>query len=286
MATGSSNLDTNDSLDLTDAHTTPAAIQSPACDSSPSNFANGSTSGCAGSKITAKELPASTSPQGIRDVVILGKTGSGKKTLANHIFGSKKMHVFTTIDSLTRTATVKGASATDHENNFVYNIKVFDTAGLLESSNPRMKTWRTYIHNNYQASINLVIFVFKNGRLSKEERAFFNHAISEFNPDISQICALVITNCESMGANARKEVVETFRTDTLTKDFANFMKKGIYTVGFPCTDNVKEKFRAGIEADIKRDEKELRDLVKNSGQALTMKDLIKEDTRPWKCPLL
>jgi len=64
---------------------------------------------------------------------------------------------------------------------------------------------------------------------------------------------LVITNCEQLTKKTREKVVTDFKRDPLTKDFAEMMTKGIYTVGFPDTGSLAPMYRSPMLKNIKED---------------------------------
>ena len=99
------------------------------------------------------------------------------------------------------------------------------------------------------------------GRYTPEERDTFNFISSRFGRDIQSISALIITHCETDNEESREEIIKDFRENPITKHIADFMGKGIYTVGFPQMDKVSIAFRQALEDTMARDEAVLKKLI-------------------------
>jgi len=221
-----------------------------------------------------------------RNIVVLGKTGSGKSTIANKVSGTTSFKVSSSIESVTRKA-----SHTEVEvlsGHVKYNFKIVDTVGLFDThvkNSSVMQDVKLYFRDKVPEGVNLVLFVFKNGRYSPEEKETFEYLIENFRDDISQISALIITGCEDLDDTGRKNLVEEFKTNAITAPVAKFMGKGIYPVGFPDTTNMKEKVRQVYEADMVGDIEKVRTLVIESGEMRLGKEIF--DDGFWKrCSIL
>ena len=109
-------------------------------------------------------------------------------------------------------------------------VGLFDTN--LMSNLKIMKETHTYVAECSPEEINLLIFVFKKGRYTPEEKQLYELYISRWKHEVSSVSALVIMDCDNDDESSRRDLVEDFRSNPITSDAANFMKKGIYTVGF------------------------------------------------------
>jgi hypothetical protein len=103
--------------------------------------------------------------------------------------------------------------------------------------------------------------------------------------------ALVITGCEALDDDGRKELIHEVQNNQDTKSFAQFMGKGIYLVGFPSADNLKPALKKVYEEGIKADAEKLREVVLGSGMMTLHQDIISQKTlsnssNPHKCILL
>lgn len=110
--------------------------------------------------------------------------------------------------------------------------------------------------------VHLVLFVFDSGRITAEHKRAFDNIREHLPLSASKISALVLTGCEGKDTGAREQIVSQFRNDSLTKDIAKFMTKGIYAIGFPDPSETKEDLRKEYADDIEAGSKTLRDLAK------------------------
>ena len=66
-----------------------------------------------------------------RNIIVLGKTGAGKSTVANQILGTNHFEVSTSTQSVTRR--VRNGEARLTVDGVDYNIKIIDTVGLFDT---------------------------------------------------------------------------------------------------------------------------------------------------------
>ena len=213
------------------------------------------------------------SPPESRNIILFGKTGSGKATVANHIFGSPEFSVSTSIGGITRS--VKDSTARKKVSlggsDLTYTIKLVDTA---EASSTKLDTQRisSEVQNfaeSVQSSggIHLVLFVFSRGRFTKEDKNAYDFIIRKYQ-QYTNISALVITHCEGLDDSTRKKTVTEFQTEESTRSIANAMDKGILTVGFPDLTTVKEELKSTHKDTMKTDEETLKNLVVEASQGI------------------
>ena len=224
-----------------------------------------------------------------RNIVVLGKTGAGKSTVANQILGKKHFKVSTSTQSVTRR--IKNGEARITVDDIDYNIKIIDTVGLFDTGSITNKQVIQLIKSHFQEKVpegvNLVLFVFKEGRFTDEEKLAFEYVIAKFSKEISDISALVITNCELKCEKARERIIDEFKRNPKTKPFAEFAKKGIYTFGYPNIEEIDdEELRPIIQERIEKDREELQSFVRSCGDELRLsRELFAEEF--WeKCNIL
>lgn len=101
-------------------------------------------------------------------------------------------------------------------------------------------------------------------RFTPEEREAFDFVALHFGLKIDCVCALVITHCEGLTDREKKKIVDDFHSNPETRDMAKFMKKGIFTVGFPAKEDIKPRFWSAMEEDMEDDIKEIKRLIAKS----------------------
>ena len=216
-----------------------------------------------------------------RNVVVLGKTGAGKSTVANKIVGKE---VFTvakeSVASVTKEPSSKEAKVTVDD--IQYYIKAIDTVGLFDTGNTShaaiFRQAKTFFRDKVPEGISLVLFVFKEGRFTKEENVTFQSLIDNFGKErISDISALIVTCCENMDSHARSAYVKELEEDPLTKPITSFMRKGIYTVGFPDVEKAGARLKPIYEDSAKEDAEVLRKLIQDCEDPMILsKELLSE----------
>ena len=178
-----------------------------------------------------------------RNAMLVGKTGSGKSTVGNFLAfpteDNSKHGTFPVSDSQESTTAYYARHVKVHfpVGNVTYKTKIVDTMGLFDTSDVSaqdiLNNVKKYMCQRLDEGINLLLFVMKRGRVTKEELECFEIIIKYFKDDVSSISALVITHCEYLDEEKRKNVVDDFKTSPKTMEIANFMKRGIIAVGLP-----------------------------------------------------
>ena len=124
-----------------------------------------------------------------------------------------------------------------------------------------MRLLKQYFRDNIPDGLHLILFVFKEGRLTAEEKQTFDFIIANFEVNIKPVSALVITNCENLAESKKDEIISEFRSHPTTRPIANLMGKGIYTVGFPNIGDLADHLKQVYTRQIERDVDKLRRLV-------------------------
>lgn len=197
-----------------------------------------------------------------RHIIVVGKLGSGKSTVGNHIMKSNVFPVKSGVESDTPKA-LCNTGIINHECSN-YEVILIEAPGFCNTrniNNSILEGVKSTIKSYAPNGLNLVLFVRKEGRFTEEEDVIFSSIIDNLRDRIEAISALVITCCENKNPTAREKVVETFRTASTTARYASFMKKGIYTVGFPDLSEMDEQEAIKMENRMKKDEEQLMDLI-------------------------
>ena len=192
-----------------------------------------------------------------RNIIIFGKTGSGKSTVANHILGCEAF------DSLKENPTYITEVSIVGPDDTIYIIRLVDAIGQFDSTNTAQieKFVNAHVRGNF-LDLHLVMFVCRHDRLIKEEMKTFEFFIKKYQQTkISQISALILTCCEGLSIDQRKKFNDDFRINSQTSHIAAFMRKGIHQVGFPDIRTVKPDLKASFERGADEDAKTLRQLI-------------------------
>ena len=201
------------------------------------------------------------------NIVILGRTGSGKSTLANKIlchpcFDVDSKRIFKSVTG-TEIQVQSEERAIMLRDNVVYSVKVVDTKGFLEPQTKPgniLTNIKLCFQERFVEGVSLVLFVLPKGRLSAGEIETIKTIHENFH-DLSCMSALVVTRCDGLKKEIRDGIEQEFRTSERTSAIADFMKKGILTVGFPDLSLMPEMFRPILEEVIRADVQKLHDLM-------------------------
>ena len=211
--------------------------------------------------------PDMSSDRRTRNVIIIGSTGFGKSSLANIILGQGHFLV-----SKSRT---KAHNEAKHvvSNGIEYNIKLIDTDA--DPIGTLLDKIRLFIRTMALNEINLIMFVFKEGRVTNHE--VIKDLINRFSPIASNVAAVVVTHCEDKNLSARENMKEAFQNDEITKSISDFATKGVFYVGFPALNEIDEQFQSTIETRSKNDRATLHQLVLNeSSEGIPTSNLFKQ----------
>lgn len=190
------------------------------------------------------------------NILLLGKSGAGKSSVARQIIGNEYFDA----KSVPQISTIE------------YNLKVIDTVGLFDVmvSKQAIEEVKAFWKSRECEGVHLIIFVFRCGRFTPEEVATFRHIRDSFKgQDISDISALVITHCEDKSAKARERIVSD-----LTEDMVKFMKKGVVCVGFPHLNDLDEDLMEVYKRKAQKDVEQLHMLIKESNDVRLQKQCI------------
>lgn len=223
-----------------------------------------------------------------RCVVLMGKSGAGKSTVANMLVGHDPMSEdppFGVSNKVLASVTreVSHEMIEFYHGNILYRVTVIDTVGLFdteaEGNDIIFKKIEEYFKQHIDG-INLILFVFKKNRFTKEEREVFSFIRNKFDQEISPISALAVTACEQDDADARKDFVEEFRSDPTSRDIARQMQKGIYPVGFPPLQKMKPALLPVYKESMDEDRETLMNLIIQSKDARLTRTLFEEKVKP------
>ena len=233
------------------------------------------------STVKVEQTVSATKVDFYRNFIVLGKTGVGKSTVANKILEvhDKKDPFEVSKDKVLSGVTKTLSSAMtmlEVSDGYCYVVQGVDTVGLFdnESNDDDIEKVKRFCIEQ-MTGLNLVIFVFRLGCWTGEEKNAFDILTKKFaNHELSNICALVITGCDGMTESKREAIKKEF---TENDDIKKFMKKGIYTVGFPNRSNLEPAVYEAYKTAQEKDQEILRNLVYSCNEKKFLTDNLKPE---------
>ncbi len=209
-----------------------------------------------------------TQPPKTRKILIFGKAGAGKSTVANAIIGVDVFEVAGSIQSTTRKAIMRYEEGKGSDG-FTYKVALVDTVGVGDSRPPKSLQERAMSGSKKLKAVNLILFVFKLERFTQQEKESFQ-AVMKFlgsSPNASAVTALIVTCCEQKDEQAREQIKHELKQSTKV---AQFSQKGIFLVGLPPLNQLPPPIKEHYEQIIIEDTTKLQILTKKSHQEETI----------------
>ena len=216
-----------------------------------------------------------------RFVLVVGKSGAGKSTVANKILdppeGPPSFNVSNDVLPSDTAKTELAAALLGTDSAGKYLVRVIDTQGFFDTRNVSnekvISGIKQYLIDEIPSGLNLILFVFKHGRWTDEEQKMYDYVTKNFVEEISSISALVITGCENITDEEKAKRENEFKEKCPAVDA--FMKKGIFAVGFPDISKLREKVKELCEEEHKDDQEKLRRLAYSCDNKILTKELFK-----------
>ncbi|XP_065827308.1 uncharacterized protein [Oscarella lobularis] len=218
-------------------------------------------------------LKSSSTPLDVVDRVILviGKTGHGKSTLANYIVGEKKFRATEGPD--------QGTPACSHWECSIElvrdgkpvacRVKVIDTPGYMHEETEsrcrdQLKGVKEYIQKHAPLGVNTVLIAWKTERMTKTLRKSLKLMKSDMKLDTTCF-AIALTNCDGYSDEERQSTIDTFFNHEKLRNVSSLIKRNeeggkrrYITVGFQDTKKLKEEMKKPFEEENAKEQDELR----------------------------
>ena len=199
-----------------------------------------------------------------RAILLLGKVGAGKMSIANRIIGEPLFEIQHSMASVSRHPVNELVSKPSSDD---YLVHLLDTIGQYER-----RSSLSFNELRSKSRIHLVLFVIQKGPVTKQEKEVFTSILKHGPRTLPDISALVVTYCETLDDMARNELIEQYKTDPSTRDIMSAMGKGIYTVGFTHPEEMNEVVRQIYYQSMANDARMLQKLLNecDSSQNFTL----------------
>ena len=240
--------------------------------------------GTGGTAAVSTRLDVTKAKDYQKSIILLGKTGVGKKTLARHIFEdhAKSFPEGGSVNSVTRQPILYEQHNVDMRGNQDEKIKVqliiIDTNGLGGPSY-RMSDVLGVLKD--LQNVSLIFFLLKHGRVTSEDCKPFTDIIKNLDENCGNICHLVVTGCEGQGEASRESIKQLYISDPMTQKLCSFVEEKIIPVGFPDLTTLIPMMRDLYKDGIMNDKKTLQDIVtKSEYLTFDMAQAVKTSTIP------
>ena len=202
-----------------------------------------------------------------RSIVIIGRKGAGKSTIGNSLSQSSEFPVGCILSN---------KESWTSDKSFTHNGTSFSFY-MIENLPPVLNP-KSIESVAFPENISLVIFVFKHGCFTQEERDFFNTIIGNFNDSLRPISALVVTGCDDLSEDAKEAYVKNFQEETETRAIAEVMGKGIHCVALPDVSKIRPEFFPVYEKDIEQSHERMKRLLDSCSQTQLLVSLLKQQS--------
>ena len=215
-----------------------------------------------------------------RNIVVVS-TVTDSKSLVNHLIGRG-------VESDIQEEALKKQSLVQiTAGNFSYTIKHIDIACSSYYGASAKLDGATIISEvkkcfkDEMTSVNLILFALTMNQVTLKFNEMIETLLKSFTPEVKEMCAVLIMNCDLQNEADRLEEVEKFKSSILTKDLAAFVQERVYAVSFP---------NSSIPSIVNEDQKQINDLIQSCGEMRLCKYLMVDDwfwNRYWTkyCPL-
>lgn len=213
-----------------------------------------------------------------RNIVIIGNKGCGKSTVANHIMRKDLFPVTAGVSSLSRpeSCICRKDLVEIGGDHFTVTIIEVNDARDLKNHNDTSRLDSSRCECSKITVYHLILFVVREGRDQNEYYQMLENHLSQLRPTISDISAIIITNCETKKESSRFDAVQCFHEGKMENISSKMAGKCILTVGFPDIKSAPIQLKENLEEKISQDERALHELIKYADRSCAKSAIFKK----------
>ena len=216
-----------------------------------------------------------------RNVIIIGRTGSGKSTLVNKIVGKEIIET-----KFSCHADIKQIAGKLEIDDQPYDITLVDTIGLDYAASGRnlsntqiLTVIQEAITDRLAHGVNLILITLNLQQLSVDDIKIFEMLQPHFKPKFWKLSILILTHCDLLSETAIKERIQDFKSNKAYKEIVEKFEGRIVTVGFFSLDHIKEENKEKINKEMQRDVRKLLDIIENAHLMELPKNIVSSNSR-------
>jgi hypothetical protein len=209
-----------------------------------------------------------------RNILLLGKVGMGKKTIANRIAGETVFQILPPNKAMAREPTAEHSKSRSKSG---FYFLLFDTR---EKNTTRELVNACTRDPQMREGVTLIILTVNNSTGTHEDTDRLEEVIKNIiipGPGDSRVSIyLVITGCEQKGKREKTELCAAMKKSPLTRDIAQFVDE-IIPVGFPSEESTEPEFMEIYRPGIEESERLLQAHVNRCVQQYNINHIFKPD---------
>jgi hypothetical protein len=206
-----------------------------------------------------------------RNILLLGKVGMGKRSVANRIAGETVFQILPPNKAMAREPTAEHSECRSKSG---YYFLLFDT----REKNTMRELVNACTHDpEMREGVTLIIFTVNDSTGTHEDTERLEEVVKSIirGPRDNRVKVyLVITGCEQKGEREKIELCSAMKESPLTKNIAQFVDE-IIPVGFPSEESIEPEFMEIYRPGIEESEKQLQAYVGRCVQQYNINHIFK-----------
>lgn len=219
-----------------------------------------------------------------RNIIVIGRIGTGKSTLINKVVGKERLKAGFSFSAITEEIKQIAGKLKIDECNSSFDVTFIDTVGLNDGAAHHQKTNAEIMEDIKEAitdrlshGVNLIIITLNiEERFTSYDKELFDLLQLNFKGKFWDLSILVFTHCDRLLDKKIEERLEIFKDDRVTKEIADKFGDRIVTVGFPCSDDYDESNAEEVEKKMKRDTGKLHKCIEKAAEMELPKYIIQK----------